>query len=522
VKNRELAIGVALTAVIGAGAIALASFLAPAQDHAVELAPKDSFFYTNAFLEPSTSQRMAIRDLLEKFPDGGTPEEAEAALDAFLDDLLETEGFTWTGDVKPWLGNQIAVFLKAPDPVAGTTNGAALIATEDQDASAAFMEKARTLSDNPEPPQDKSYEGVDYKLQAVEDTAYGHIENFMVIGTEAGFKDAVDASKGESLADSERFDAALEPLPEDHVALFYFDAKPLFDSFGAALPPGFAQSNPLFQASSSSIAAVVYARSDGIVTDVAGALPAGALGDLATNSTSGLLPELPGDAWAAVGAGDVGTAIQKLYDSLGTMGMSGLISGQVKQETGIDLERDVISWMGDLGIFVRGTSPNEVEGALVIETSDEKTAGETLLKLRAYFQRQGAPIRPDTVDASLGFAIQERSMPQPINLVVGNKRVVIAYGSRATASALSTSSPLSSDAGFNRAVDSLGDGFVPGGYLDIQAIITLVESSFAFESTGLEQYNSNVKPNLEPLTHVIFGSKRDGDRVVQRIVVGVE
>ena len=113
-------------------------------------------------------------------------------------------------------------------------------------------------------------------------------------------------------------------------------------------------------------------------------------------------------------------------------------------------------------------------------------------------------------------------MPQPINLVVGNKRVVIAYGNRATASALSTSSPLSSDAGFKLAVDSLGDGFVPGGYLDIQAIITLIESSFAFESTGFEQYNSNVKLNLEPLTHVIFGSKREGDRAVQRIVVGIE
>ena len=52
-------------------------------------------------------------------------------------------------------------------------------------------------------------------------------------------------------------------------------------------------------------------------------------------------------------------------------GMAGgrdAIEQQFKAATGLDLQKDVIDWMGDFGIFVRGTSVSELDGALMVET----------------------------------------------------------------------------------------------------------------------------------------------------------
>ena len=48
----------------------------------------------------------------------------------------------------------------------------------------------------------RSYKGVDYRFDRNESTAAGVFDHSVVVGTEPGFKSAVDASKGDSLADS--------------------------------------------------------------------------------------------------------------------------------------------------------------------------------------------------------------------------------------------------------------------------------------------------------------------------------
>ena len=43
---------------------------------------------------------------------------------------------------------------------------------------------------------------------------------------------------------------------------------------------------------------------------------------------------------------------------------------QFEQQTGIDLREDVLSWMGDAGVFVPGTTLSDIGGALVVESKD--------------------------------------------------------------------------------------------------------------------------------------------------------
>ncbi len=47
---------------------------------------------------------------------------------------------------------------------------------------------------------DTDYNGTTYHLDSTGEAAYAIIDDFLVVGTEQGIKDAIDASQGDSLA----------------------------------------------------------------------------------------------------------------------------------------------------------------------------------------------------------------------------------------------------------------------------------------------------------------------------------
>ena len=50
------------------------------------------------------------------------------------------------------------------------------------------------------------------------------------------------------------------------------------------------------------------------------------------------------------------------------------VAAQFKQATGLDLQQDVFSWIGDTGVFVRGADMATLDGALVISSTDDARA----------------------------------------------------------------------------------------------------------------------------------------------------
>ena len=142
-------IGLIVVLLVGGGAFAAMKFLGPKEDDAIELAPQSSFFYANLFLDPSSSQKMALEDLLAHFPEAGTPEEAERRLDELLTDALADSPLNYVEDVKPWVGDQIAFLAVGPEEMEprGTPPVAALITSEDTDARPEALEEAREERD---------------------------------------------------------------------------------------------------------------------------------------------------------------------------------------------------------------------------------------------------------------------------------------------------------------------------------------------------------------------------------------
>jgi Protein of unknown function (DUF3352) len=516
-----------LAGVGAAGVLAWQFFFAPATDTAVELVPRDAFVYGNVFLSPSSGQKRAISNLLDKFPAAPSPEEAKNKLTDALDEGLAEIDANFKDDVEPWLGNQIAGFALAPASVEDDPEGALLIASKNNDAAESFLEKAiENASDTSF--SDETYEDVDYHL-GDDGSATGIVDDFVVIGSEGGFKAVVDVDDdAPNLSESDRFNDTVDRLTDDRLATIYFDGKELSDFLdqSAQFVPGFDPT--LFGGFGEPVGVALFAASDKVVFETSAKVPdEGAAGELAKAGLgSDILARLPERSWGAFGIGNSGEWFSNLYN-LFAEGF-GVPSGQdadsigrqFEAQTGLNLEDDIFGWMGDLGIFVEGTTIFEVAGGVVIETTDPATSSATVETVGELLGQQGAPVGPLQLEGLNGFSVQQAGVPQPVNVVASEDRVVIAYGNSATQDALGSQSTLESNQTFQEATEALGEGFKPSGFFDAQAIITLVENIPG--PTEDATYKEDVKPWLDPLGFLTFGSKEEDGRILQRIVLGVK
>jgi hypothetical protein len=525
VRFKWLLIVVCSAVLVGGGAYAGMRWLGGAPEHdAVELAPADSIFYANAFLDPSMDQKMALKALLAKLPRYDTPAEASEALTSLLDDGLHQAGLNFQDDVRPWLGDQVAVFIsRSAGEGAEKPPFAVLVATEDPDAALDAVSAGVAHGDAEF--SEQSYGGFDYQVDSDKDSAVGVVDNFVVAGNEDGFKAAVDASTGRSLAGSANYRRATARLTKDRLALFYYDASKALESLQAT--PGLGSLGATTPLGAPAIpqgpgGAVLFARSNALVMEASASIPTGFAGSAVTAFANdpGLVPSLPADSWAAFGVPRFGEALRGVLEGIGGggMGNADFLKQQFTAQTGLDLDRDVLGWMGDLGISVRGTTMADLSGGVVISSTAPKTSSATVGALGRVAARRGAPVKPLELGGATGFSIQDPSMPRAIYVVAGDK-VVIAYGEDAARNLLDPGTPLSDAPRFRAATAQLGEDFTPTGYVSVPELVTLVESLTG--ATTHEDY-AEVKPFVDAASYVIFGARLEDETVVQRVVVGIE
>jgi len=518
----------AVAVLLGGGAFAgVRWFGRSPTDNALELAPRSSAVYGNVFLDPSMSQKNALRALLAKLPKYDTPAEASTALEGIVDKLLSDTGLDYSSDVAPWIGSQIAGFATIEGPRQGAY--ALLLAADDPGAGLDAVVAAEGLEEG----EERSHEGVEYRLYKPDlgrhvpasFVAVGALEGFVVVGNEHGFKAAVDASRGASLADSKAYDRATKGLSRDRLALFYYDPSKAMKGLGGmggptsmglltgAAAPGLGAQKPG--------AAIVYARSDGIVFEASSELPSDDASQAVLEAATkpGLLADLPAGSSLAFGVSEIGKVLEELVDGLSQMGLgAGFVEQQFKAETGLDLKRDVLSWMGDLGVSVQGSSLFDLRGGVVIESRDPAASTRAVEAVRRLLKREGAPLKPLSLPGLDGFALGDPSVPEDINVVAADS-VVIAYGNKATLELLEPGKTLGDTKLFRRAEESLGDGFAPSAFIDVPAVVGLLES---FGAGADETYAQEVKPLLAHVSYAVAGARLQDDRVIQRSVLGID
>ena len=221
---------------------------------------------------------------------------------------------------------------------------------------------------------------------------------------------------------------------------------------------------------------------------------------------------LPGDSWLAMAQPDLGKTLEAYVDFFAAqLGGRDTVEQQFKASTGLDLQEDVLSWMGDWAVFVRGTSVSELGGALMIETSDEQKSGRVIDTI-ARFAREGAGPGEQVGPLELGgggegVTLRTPEVPQPIHLFQRAGKVVLAYGDAAAADAISPGQTLADTAEFAQAEDALGGDYDVSFYVAVEPILALVDS------TGAGAEWAEVRPYLEPLGALVGGAREDGDKL---------
>lgn len=472
---------------------------------AVSLAPADAFVYGEATIKPEGDQKEQVERLLARFPGG---EDAGRRIEEAIDEAAREEGLTWEEDFEPWVGDQAAVWAAGFRPQ-GVEAYAVMVEAEDEDKATETIDKSEG--------DEKSYEGVDYKLSD-DDTAAGVLDGWLVIATEEAFKRTVDVSEGdETLEESDKYEDATDDMEEDRLGFVYADTTQLMDAIPEAQREQLGAGAAIFR---EPIVATFDADADG--AEIAATIPR------SVSESTGFVPggeELvaaaPADAWLAAGSPDFGELVRSQLDaSLEQLGGRDLIERQLRQATGLDLERDVLGWMGDASYWVGGDSVPTLEGALAIETTDE-TASARLISGVERLLRPQTEIRLTRLSApggGDGFSIRVRELPEPVHFFQRDGKVVLAYGNDAVRDVFEPSETLGDSDAYRRATEPLGDDFDVTMFFALGPILELVDSTPLADDDGWQQ----AKPYLEPIQSLVAGSKEEGDDVTSVFRIAVD
>jgi uncharacterized protein DUF3352 len=433
-------------------------------------------------------------------PGGELRDQAEAALGK----VLRSNG------VDAWLGGQAAAAVTAlrgkhdPDYVV-------VIASKDDAKAGDALAKA------PGDVVPRSYKGVSYRFERQHGAAAAVIDHYVVLGTENGVKSSIDASNGNSLASADGLRTVRAKVAQDRIGLFYADPRALVQAIAQGTSN--AQVGLLLQAASGAAPKAVGgavqtfphqlridAVSIGAPTSLAGA-----------RSGAGALAALPARSWMGLGVANLGQALDRVVQTVaGTSGLSAVgvtaALGQFRQQTGLDLRRDVLSWMGDAGVYVAGTTANNLRGALVVKTSDPAKTKRTVAALARL--AQGSAGARVTAQRAGGFIIRPANGPA-VRVAVTGDELVIGFGPpRVIAEASAPTRTLGSTAAFTAAAGQLGGGLRPAFFLDFPQLVRLLEGT-----AGTHARFKQAKPYLDAVGAVVAGARPEGGGVTRARVV---
>jgi hypothetical protein len=462
--------------------------------------PADALVYTELVVRPEGSLQDGARDAAGKVLRTDDP---DGEIRRLLEQLFED--FDYERDVEPWLGERAGFWLR---PTEGDDEmGALVVAATDTEAARESIEA--TLKRSGEPVTERSYNGSDYLVS--DGDAAGIAGDFVVIGPEAAYKRTVDASADESLAEVGEYADALDGLEEDRLAHFWVDT-------GGLIRLG-AQQDPRAAAQLDQLSAIVSlddlppaagsfaADGDALTLEVK---VRGSSGELLGAGSTPLLQDLPGDTWAAVGAADVGESLRDTIDGLAGAFGGIAIRRELRDQTGLDLDRDLLDWIGHAGAFVRGTTPATLDGGVVIQPTDEDRAADAFGRIVGAMQLEArARAQPvDIAGADQAFALSDGHSPRPIVIARGSGLVVITAGRPAAEAALGSDDRLGDTDLYTEAEELVG--MEPSALVAVPQLLELIDDPELAEA----------EPYLEAYSVLAAGLVDDGG-LVARLAAGL-
>ncbi len=487
------------------------------------LVPADAPVFVQGAIKPTGDLKTNIESLISKFT-GDSTDVSQQITDQLDAGLGQGGGdVSYTNDIEPWLGENAAIYVSGFST--DSQQAGAIIQTTDSGAAQDFIDKQSAASDSPV--TDGSYQGVDYKESTDpvdgSNTVVGIVSDSVVVTEDtATFDKIVDASKGDSLSDNDAFQSAMDAVPDGSLADIYVDVDSFAKEVTAQLDPQSAQfynSLNLNTAGSTAVASVVPG-SDQIEFDVTSNSTTAAE---STGDATDLISSFPGDSIAALGVPGVGAQLASAIDKIDTAGIGGTVKpGELKSQLGVaGLNVDkFVSSIGSVGFFAEGTNATNLSGALVMETSDQTTATQTIAKIGKMLASTGQPIIGVKSSRGTGFGVR---MPagsalggsSRIYMVTKDDRIAIGTNLASIGTVLDPQSTntLADNPEFGSAGEAL-QGVGMNGFVDFTQI-----SKIASNAMPSAAYEAQIGGILDKLSFLAIGSEQNADAATSKAIL---
>jgi hypothetical protein len=430
------------------------------------------------------------------------------------------EEFDFEKEVEPWLGEKAGMSFEDYD---GDDFAGYVIAVQTTDTDAAQQFIDNQIVNGDDPTEEGSYEGVDFTVETDDGTTVGLIDDLFVFGEdEQSFKDAVDASNGEALADSEDFGKAMEGVPSGSFADVYADVGGLIEQAGEGVDPQAQQflETVGIEPSEMTLTASLVPGSDQLELDLASDLGGASA---PSGDASELLGSLPDSSFLAFASSDFGKQLQEGIDSLDASGVPGEVPPHQLKKTlkaaGIDLDQ-IAGSLQDAGVFVQGTTRNSVGGALVLTAKGDE-ASNTVANIGLFLRAANVPGVTAIKGKTSGFSIRSAELgSQPVVVAAREDRIAIAYGAKAAKLALEgdKSKTLADGDTYKAAVASL-DGTPISGFADGAGLLKIIESTLTGDD--LAEF-AEVRPYLKKARFLTVGTGSSADLTTAKLILGFD
>jgi len=556
-----IGLGVLALVIVTSAAVALLITGRSADATVLGYVPAGSTMYGEVRMDLPGDQRRAIGEFLTKFPGFADQASLETKLDEVLDDLVKQatkQEQTYTHDIKPWFGGELAFSLGALPPAASLSNNdpsamagfraLALVSVKDPIAAQAWFDAAVTKSGAKTTKE--TYDGVSL---TVFDTVGGVQPAFavvdgkvVVVGDIASVKSAVDTKGAGAFSKEPGPKAALAASTGDHVGYMYVAIRPFMDwskqlsglqatqSGGTAMVLGdsFSKAIPEWGAFA------LRFQSDAIVMESTAPRAETSLGPT-ENRASTVLEHVPSSAIVASIANDYGKTIKQAIDLYRSEPSFKPIFDQLDKGLGLVGGEDAaIGWAGDTAIVIT-VADETPEGGLIVKPTDKTAADHLFTSLRSFIAiggaQQGITLRDETYNGTTitivdlgdlsklsgasgvdaGGAFPGLKGHAEIAYAVTDQIVVLGSGPGFVKHVLDTTkdTSLASNERYTKLADRAGKG-VGTSFVDITAIRSMVEK-FITDSgaspASMAKYETDIKPFLVPFDALFLSGTGGND-----------
>jgi hypothetical protein len=483
------------------------------------LAPPETPLFIEASVQPEGELKSNVEALAQSI---GGIDDLGGLIVSEIEDSAESsdEEVDFATEIEPWLGAEGGLFFQEYDGDEFEGYGVAIEST-DTAATQDFIDKQAGSDDDPV--EEGSYEGVDYEVESDDGTTIGVIGDFVAFAEDTEtFKQMVDASDGESLADDETYAGTVDAAPGDSFADVFIDLGGLIDQAGGTVDPEarqFLDSAGIDPEEATAVASLIPGSDQveiDVSTDLSGENPP-------TGDASQLLGSLPASSFAAFASADFGDRFGEAIDQIDANGIPGEIpKGQFEsglKEAGVDVEKIAAS-IGDLGVFAEGNSESSLGGAAVLEAKSASEASNTVSNLGLFLRAAGTPGVTAINAKYSGFSVRSADLgPRPLVVLAGGERIAIAYGPLAAAKALETDrvDQLADSPVYKEAVAALGSTPITA-FADGPAALKVAAALIPADD---KEDFLEAKPYLSKIDYLAIGSGASGELATAKLIAGI-